>query len=584
VKRTKNVGFYLAGLVAVITLIVYLPTLWNGFIGAWDDNDYVIENKAIRFLNIDFFRWAFFHSYKSNWHPLTWISHAFDYAVWGLNPLGHHLTSIVLHALNTFLVVLFVIRILEAWRENMVQTGWTSFLNQRAILTAAGITGLLFGLHPVHVESVAWISERKDLLCALFYLLSVNIYIKYAGANKNIARQFFHKDYLTALGLFLLALMSKPMAVSLPVVLLVLDWVPLGRIRSARTLWGAFAEKLPFFSLSLALSIVTILAQKGGLSVASLQALPFLTRLLVAVRSVILYIFNLLFPLRLAPFYPYPKSVSLFSPDYFSAIIVLIGITVISARMKKTFWVTAWACYLITLVPVLGIIQVGGQSMADRYMYIPSISLFVLAGIGGAWTAEWLNKRSWHAAGKVVCLVVGFFLFSSMTYATVEQIGLWKNSFLLWDYAIRNGFYSAPAYNNRALAFEEQGNPDRAIADFQEAIRLDATYYLAFNNLGALYGSADMPDKAIEAFSRSIELQPNDSNSYFNRGVAYSVTGKLDEALADFTKTIELNPNDADAYTRRAKLYLRAGNSARANGDLEKACLLGSREACYSMR
>ena len=268
-KRTTNIKYYLAGFVALVTFLIYLTALRNDFIN-WDDGPYVYENPHIRSLNAAFFKWAFFDFYESNWHPLTWVSHAVDYAIWGLNPLGHHLTNIILHTINAFIVVFLVIRLLEAWKERTTWNGPPSFLNERAALIAAGTTGLLFGLHPVHVESVAWVAERKDLLCALFFLLSIIAYTKYASGmdkepvNSNKAPRFFNKNYLAALGLFILALLSKPMAVSLPVVLLVLDWFPFNRIRSGRTLWAAGVEKLPFIALSLVSSIITVLAQKAG--------------------------------------------------------------------------------------------------------------------------------------------------------------------------------------------------------------------------------------------------------------------------------------------------------------------------------
>jgi hypothetical protein len=223
VKRTWNTEYYVAAAVALLTLLVYLPALQNEFVD-WDDNVYIFDNPYIRSLDMAFFKWAFWGFHAANWHPLTWASHALDYAVWGLNPLGHHLTSISLHALNTFLVVALVTRLLDAYNTKQNRPA----LNDRMVLIAAATTGLLFGLHPVHVESVAWVSERKDVLCALFFLLSLLSYLSYVSSNTQ-------KTYLLSLGFFVLALLSKPMAVTLPVVLLILDWYPYGRIRSFKT-------------------------------------------------------------------------------------------------------------------------------------------------------------------------------------------------------------------------------------------------------------------------------------------------------------------------------------------------------------
>jgi hypothetical protein len=240
----------IAALIALFTFLVFLPALWNGFVN-WDDQEYVYENSFIRAIDARLFRAAFLEFHSANWHPLTWISHALDYRMWGLNAAGHHLTSIVLHACNTFLVVLLVLRLVET-AGNPSQRGLPGFSSDRAILLTGGVTGLLFGLHPLHVESVAWISERKDLLCALFFLITLMTYMKYVGGLNagNVQRhgvsRFFHTHYLYAMGFYALALLSKPMAVSLPLVLLIVDWYPLNRISSLVTLKDVIIEKLPF--------------------------------------------------------------------------------------------------------------------------------------------------------------------------------------------------------------------------------------------------------------------------------------------------------------------------------------------------
>ncbi|MGD0887443.1 MAG: hypothetical protein ABSA46_21585 [Thermodesulfovibrionales bacterium] len=264
----RRVPYYLAAFVSLITFSVYLPALRNDFV-SWDDDLYVINNLHIRSLDWAFFQWAFSGFYASNWHPLTWVSHAFDYAFWGLNPLGHHLTNTMLHAMNTFLVVLLCIKLLEMWKERSMPEEASAFLDERRIVIAAGVTGLLFGLHPLHVESVAWVAERKDLLCGLFFLLSISAYANHIRAlvnepleKKEAASRFFKRSYLVSLVFFVLALLSKPMAVSLPVVLLLLDWYPFQRIRSRKSFRDSCVEKLSFIVCSLISSILTIMAQR----------------------------------------------------------------------------------------------------------------------------------------------------------------------------------------------------------------------------------------------------------------------------------------------------------------------------------
>src|SRR5512139_1367135 len=254
--KRQHLKFLLAVSVSIISFFIYLSALQNQFIH-WDDDRYIFENPHIRSLGPAFFKWAFFDFYAGNWHPLTWISHALDYAVWGLSPMGHHLTNNILHAVNTFLVVLLTVRLLEVLKERREAEGAHTFLDDRGISIAGGVTGLLFGLHPLHVESVAWVSERKDLLCALFFLLSIMTYMSYVSDRNN-------RSYVLSLVFFILALMSKPMAVSLPIVLLILDWYPFERFGSLDTFRKVLIEKIPFIALSFASAVLTVLAQEKG--------------------------------------------------------------------------------------------------------------------------------------------------------------------------------------------------------------------------------------------------------------------------------------------------------------------------------
>ena len=322
--KKQDFKYYAAGAVSLMTFLVYLSALQNDFVG-WDDGTYVVENPFIRSLNGALLKWAFLDFYASNWHPLTWISHALDYAVWGLNPLGHHLTNNILHAVNTFLVVLLVVKLMEAVRRRReavprpkIGRSTESPLTEepydvKGPLIAAATTGLLFGLHPIHVESVAWVAERKDLLCALFFLLSIMMYIRYiTPPSPSYPKRGWRSrgSYFLSLAFFTLALLSKPMAVSLPFVLLVLDWYPFGRITSYKTFGTAFIGKMPFIALSLVSSILTVQAQKEA--IVPMELAPLSQRILVGVESLIGYLWKMILPVNLSPFYPYPKNLSPF--------------------------------------------------------------------------------------------------------------------------------------------------------------------------------------------------------------------------------------------------------------------------------
>jgi tetratricopeptide (TPR) repeat protein len=597
----KNVKYYCAAAVALLTFLVYLKALQNDFV-TWDDDVYVFQNPHILSLNLTFLSWAFFDFYSYNWHPLTWMSHAVDYALWGLNPLGHHLTNIVFHAVNALLATLLMVRLLEVWRGNMPRNELPSFMNERAILIAAGTTGLLFGLHPVHVESVAWVSERKDLLCALFFLLSVMAYVRYADNVSDKAHRaerigstpcamrfafFTNKHYLISLGFFVLALLSKPMAVSLPVVLLILDWHPFDRIRTWKTLRPALFEKMPLITLSLGSSIVTVLAQRAGGALISTEEVSLSERLLVAVRSLMVYLENMVWPRNLAAFYPYPRNISLLSVEYLSAIILVIGITAacLVYRKKRKVWLSVWGYFVVTLIPVLGIVQVGGQSMADRYLYLPSLGPFLLVGLGSAWmwgTAGNLKKRG--PTLKLICGAMTAFAFAFLIYATLEQIGIWKNGFVLWNDVIEKQPDRVPvAYNNRGIAFMKMGRLDKAVEDFNAAIALDPSDYLAYANLGKLYLNIGSFEKSIEYAGKAIVLAPLQPVPYNNRGISYHYTRRYDGALQDFNKAIELDRDYANAYFNRGNLYRSMDRKELAVADYQKACDLGHENACRAL-
>jgi protein O-mannosyl-transferase len=570
-KLKFNFKYYLAGLVSLITFLVYITALQNDFIWWWDDGQYVVNNFHIRLLDTAFFKWAFFDFYENNWHPLTWISHAFDYAVWGLNPLGHHLTNVVLHAANAALVVLLTMRLLETANERKVKRGQPSLLKERIILIAAATTGLLFGLHPVHVQSVAWVAERKDILCALFFLLSIMTYVSYVrNATDEVLQKngpflfFFNKHYLLSLGLFVLALLSKPMAVSLPIVLLILDWYPFNRLRSLMMIRSALVEKLPFIVLSFSSSVLTVLAQRAGGALGALSDIPLSIRILVAIKSLIAYLGKMIWPLNLVPYYPYPKHVSLFSLEYFSAVALVIGIVSASIVMakKQRLWLSAWGYYVATLIPVLGIVQVGGQAMADRYLYLPSLGPFLVMGLGAGWIVEKTNVLKTRIPKiKAFCAVAAaVVLFASLSYLTIKQIAIWKNSIVFWSYIIDKDPGKFPkAYNNRGVALVKEGMPERAIDDFNTAIALDPSYDEAFYGRGTAYDKMNNLHSAIDDFNTSIALDPLYFEAFLARGMVYEKMGQIDKAVDDFNRSISLNPIYDKAYFRLGVLYAQRG-------------------------
>ena len=628
-KERQNRNYYVAGTVALVTFLVYLPALRNGFV-EWDDGTYVLHNLHIRSLDLVFFKWAFFNFYASNWHPLTWISHAFDYAVWGLDPLGHHLTNIILHAINTFLVVMFAVRLLDAFKEGATPIGSLQFLDSQTTLIAGGTVGLLFGLHPLHVESVAWIAERKDLLCALFFLLSTMTYLEYArsqgpgvrGKATGLKHCFTNKHYLFAFGFFVLALLSKPMAVTLPVILLILDWQPLARVTSIGTLRSALIEKLPFMTLSLVSSIVTILAQKADGAFSTLEVVPLSIRLLVGAKAIIAYLGKISAPLFLTPFYPYPMDASFTSWRYLVMPVLVVAISAgcIALAKKWPFLTAAWAYFIVTLLPVIGILQVGAQFMADRYMYLPSLGSFLVIGVAVAWISSKgkVGKKE-RSIDRTMMIIILCLAMIGMTFGTMRQIGIWRSGIELWGRVIEQEGERAPmayyyrgsvfekrgqlekalqdytraitiypsyveAYSDRGATFEKLGMVQNALEDFDRAIELNPYYYNAYNNKGTLYGKAGSFGEAITSFNKAIEINPNFADAYFNRGVTFVFIGQNSNALQDFKRAISLNPNDASFYLERGNLYKKTGNRDLAATDFRKACSLGYDKGCLASR
>ena len=609
--------FSVAAIISLFTFAVYLPALRSAFV-AWDDGEYVYNNIHIRSLNWGFLRWAL-TDLSNLWHPLSWISHALDYAFWGLNPFGHHLTNIVLHAINTGIVVFLTITLLKVVNDRKKASGDRTALSDHALLIAGGLTGLLFGIHPVHVESVAWVTERKDLLYALFYLLGVMSYIRAVHWMGEIENLFLNRQYYWTLLLFFLSLCSKPMAVTFPVVLLLLDWYPLKRITTLRTFLSAFKEKVPFLVLGSIISVVTIIAQKTAGGLWTLGQLPLEVRIPVAFNALVHYLWNVIAPVSLWPLYRYPepKDVSFTKPEYLAAIILIFLITSICVILAKRnrLWLTAWGYFVIAVFPVLGFFQAGVQSMADRFMYLPSLGLFIPAGLGlaGVWTkAEALQEKGRILRQFAITAVIA--LTIALSFMTVKQIAVWRDAISLWNtliqqeparpdlYYLRGAGFKlkdeteraledytrainlAPdyvaAYVNRGVLFLEKDQIEPAIEDFKRALTLDQGALDAYVNLGNAYHKKKEDDRALEAYDSALARDPKLYTAYINRGVIYNSNGQTDKAIADFTQALSLRPDQDAVYVTRGNLYLKKGFVRLAVGDYQSACNLGNTRGC----
>ncbi|HXX57155.1 MAG TPA: tetratricopeptide repeat protein [Thermodesulfovibrionales bacterium] len=549
----RNTPYLVAAAVSLVTFLMYLFCLKNDLL-SWDDDEYITNNPIIRSFDFALIKSAFLEFRAANWHPLTWISHALDYTVWGLNPLGHHLTNNLLHAANTFLVVVLVTKLVKAYRETAKSKDSTLGFTDRGALIIAGVTGLLFGIHPLHVESVAWVAERKDLLCGLFFLLSLLMYTRYVSSKEprgGIATPFLSGKYLSALGFFIPALLSKPMAVSLPAVLLILDWYPFRRIESGKTFGIALFQKLPFVALSLLSSIVTLLAQKAAGATLLTEHVPLTWRMLVAGKAIVSYLLKMVFPLNLMPIYPYPRDIE---PSSFEYSIPLIIIACIQAACFMTMkrhklWLSVWSYYVVTLLPVLGLVQVGGQAMADRYTYLPSLGPFLVVGSAVAWIFSRVNLTGIKASlisGLLGAVAVSV-LFVTMSYLTIEQMSIWRNDIDLWTYVIEKApVGSTYAYFKRGKAFADRGQPDKALADYDTIVSLEPYHADVYFSRGLLFAKMRRFDKAIEQYSQAILWNQYGAGSnvgrefyFLYRGLAYLELGQVPPAISDFRRACD---------------------------------------------
>ena len=549
----KKYKYLIVVLLIIVSLIAFGRILSNGFINL-DDNEYITENYHIQSgINLESIKWAFSNSYSNNWHPLTFVSHMLDWSLFGANASGHHLISLLLHIGS----VLFLFLFLSKTTGNL----WPS-----------AFAAALFSLHPLRVESVAWAAERKDVLSMFFGMASIYAYAFYTKGSK-------FPWYFLCLILFAMGLMSKQMLVTLPFVLILLDYWPLERWqkviyapvnnRSHATgmlIW----EKAPFLLLTIASSIVTFWAQNKGGIVAKVQS--FLNGAIQAIISYAAYLGKIFWPVNLAVFYPYEFSVLLWK--FLISCLILIAITVVALyyMRKLPFLFVGWFWYVGTLVPVIGFVQLSDLEMADRYTYLPSVGIAIMLA--------WGIPSLFHRAGirKKVLFPAAITVLAILVVLTWKQCGYWKNSIELFSHTLHVTKDNYLAHNNRGNAYVTLGQYQRAFEDFDEALRLKPNYAKYYDSRGTLYFKLGQYQRAFEDFNEALRLQPNYANAYDKRGAVYVTLGQYQRAFEDFNEALRLNPNYANAYNNRAVVYFKQGNNKHACSDLQKACALGNRK------
>lgn len=552
-----------------VTIIVFLPVLRCGFLN-YDDEIYITDNPNVQAgLTFKGIKWAFTSIRAGNWHPLTWISHMLDCQVYGLNPAGHHFTNLVIHTANVLLLFLLLFKI-------------TGFLWRSAFVAA------LFAVHPLHVESVAWIAERKDVLSTLFGILTTWAYVQYVKSPR-IA------TYVFVVIFFALGLMSKPMLVTLPFLFLLLDYWPIGRFafdgRSFRVapsgkLKKILAEKLPLFGLSLLSCAITYFAQSAGGAVASFERMTLGVRAANALVAYTCYMLKMLYPVKLAVLYPHPGS-TLPIWNWLGSALLLVAFTLLVVRgsRNKPYLAVGWLWYIGTMVPVIGLVQIGIQAMADRYTYVPLIGLFIIIAWGTPDLIQSLLKaRSSKEKASIYSpslflIVPAVVILVVLAWGARVQIGYWKDSITLFQRALAVTKGNYLAHQNLGVALFHQGKLDAAANEFRAALKLKPSYAPAHNGLGAVLMCQGRYNKAVKHFSAAIRFDPRLEDARNNMAFIMEKWGRNDEAIAHYEAVLRINPDNADAHNNLGLVLAKLGRFDEAAAHFSNALKLKPNDA-----
>lgn len=548
VREEVLVGAAICFFLAVIVWLAFGQAIHNGFV-SYDDGDYVYENPnitdGITFRGI---LWAFTHVHAANWHPITTISHMLDGQLYGVQPWGHHLTNILLHATAAILLFLALRKLtLSLWPSAFVAT--------------------IFAIHPLRVESVAWVSERKDVLSGVFFALTLWAYATYYRDPKNRIR-----NYIFVLICFALGLMCKPTLVTLAFVLLLLDYWPLCRMQRPEPATSAFQpfsvsvfqnvrglvlEKLPLFVLSAASCVATVLAQKQALE-KSLN-LTLIERVGNAVVSYATYLGQMFYPAKLAVLYPYHEH-ALHTSVVVLSVLLLLVISLMSFlwRHKHPYLLVGWLWYLGMLVPMIGFLQVGLQTRADRYTYLPQIGLYVLA----TWGAMELFAR-WRFGRKILA-VAALLIIMVLAACSYHETSYWQSSETLWAHAIDNTSNNDIAHYNLGSVLLRKRQPGAAIVEFQKALQINRDYGDADVDTGSALMLMGETSQAISYFQKALQIKPNFAEAWSNLGSALVKTGEVDEAIQCYQKAVAIEPGSADMHYNLGRAFAKKGNWAEA--------------------
>jgi len=531
-------------ILAIITFAAFWQVDQFEFIN-FDDNVYVSENVVVQSgLTQEGFFWAFGTKYFGLWNPLVWLSFMADYEFYGLHAGGYHVTNLILHILSTLLLFrLFSTMTGEIWKSAFVAA--------------------FFALHPLHVESVAWVSERKDVLSAFFWMLTLCLYVFYTEKQSI-------KRYLLVVFSFVLALLSKPMVVTLPVIMILLDYWPLKRFENQKglsdTIVWQLREKLPLLALSVVIVIITFYNPNESFPH---KIIPLDIRLANAPVAFVTYVVKTFWPHDMAIFYPFPSQIPVWQIIGSVLLIIIMTAAVLAIVKRLPHLFVGWFWFIITIAPVIGILQIGDFAMADRYHYLPSIGIAMML----AWGIPHFIKR--EVLRKYILLPVALVFLASLAFLACQQCAYWRNNIELWNHAIQVTEDNYMAHNNLASALLEKGETEKAMHHYHEAIAINH-YPAAYYNIGVIYYRMGQHQQSIEYFKKAIREKADYAAAYFNLGIVYQTLGLPQQALEQYNEATRLLPAHANAYNNKAFIFLNAGNNLPGCANAQKACKLGN--------
>src|SRR5213080_1674042 len=536
-------------LIALVTVAAFLPALQNQFV-SWDDAENFLDNPHYRGLGWSPLRWMW-TTHQSHYIPLTWMTLGLDYLLWGMNPFGYHLTSLLLHVTNA-VVFFFVVRwLLTRALPSPSERG-------HALAVSAGFAALVFAIHPLRVESVAWVTERRDVLSGLFYLVTILVYLR-ACEGEERGRRW----YWLAVATFVLALLSKSMVVNLPVVLLILDVYPLRRLGGAIGWWSEparriYIEKIPFVLLAAAASAIAVMAQSSVHAAASLAQLSLPGRLVVSAYGLGFYLWKMVVPVNLSPLYELPRTMDPVAPPFILSYALVLAITAIVLALRRPVpgLLAAWLAYVVVLSPVLGILQSGPQIAADRYTYLAGLGWASLAGAG--------LLSTWRRWPPFVLTGLAVVLLSGLGTLSWNQVEVWHDSEKLWTHALAIDPKTSMAQFGLGRVRADQGKPAEAIEHYRQALNIKPDYGAAHYNWGVVLGQQGKPAEAIEHYRLAVQMRPNPADAHNNWGALLGQQGRLADAIEHFQQALRLKPDFAEAHNNWGFALAQQGKRAEA--------------------